>query len=183
MLPPLDNLFLIGYRGSGKSVVGQRVAKELGCSFFDTDAEIERRAGRSVEKIFAEDGEARFRALEADALDHLSRGSRCVLALGGGAVLRPGNRAKLKTRGRTVWLVAQCETLWQRILDDEASGHRRPNLTAAGGLAEVVEVLARRLPVYRECANWVVDTEGRTPEDVAGEIVAQFRQAAPGVSP
>jgi shikimate kinase len=66
---------------------------------------------------------------------------------------------------------------------DETSGHRRPNLTAVGGLAEVGEVLFRRLPVYRECADWVVDTEGRTPDEVAGAIVERFRQAAVGNQP
>jgi shikimate kinase len=174
----LDNVFLIGYRGTGKSTVGQRVAERLGYPFFDTDVEIERRAGRSITEIFADEGEASFRTLEAAALDDLSRGSKAVLALGGGAVLRPGNRAKFKARGRTAWLVARPETMWQRILDDQASGQRRPNLTAAGGLAEVVEVLARRLPVYRECADWVVDTEGRTLDDVAGQIVELVRGAA-----
>jgi shikimate kinase len=183
MLPPLGNLFLIGYRGTGKSTVGRRVAEQLGHPFFDTDVEIERRGGRSIAEIFADEGEGPFRALEAQVLDQLSRGSNCVLALGGGAVLRPGNRAKLKARGRTAWLVARPETLWQRMLDDQASGQRRPNLTATGGLAEVVEVLARRLPVYRECADWVVDTEGRTPDDVAGQIVDQFRQAAASAEP
>jgi len=183
MLPPPDNLFLIGYRGTGKSAVGRLVAERLGDPFFDSDAEIERRAGRSISEIFTDDGEASFRTLEAAVLDELSRGVNCVLALGGGAVLRPGNRAKLKARGRTVWLVARPETLWQRILDDEASGHHRPNLTAVGGLAEITEVLARRLPVYRECADWVVDTEGKTPADVAGQIVDQFRQALAGVKP
>jgi len=183
MLPPPGNLFLIGYRGTGKSTVGQRVAEQLGYPFFDTDLEIEHRAGRSIAEIFAGDGETAFRTLEAAVLDQLSRDSKCVLALGGGAVMRPGNRAKLKTRGRTAWLVARPETLWQRIQADGASGHRRPNLTAAGGLAEVVAVLSRRLPAYRECADWVVDTEGRTPDEVAGQIVDQFLQAAAGDQP
>ncbi|HEX4142144.1 MAG TPA: shikimate kinase [Pirellulales bacterium] len=178
MLPPQDNLFLIGYRGTGKSTVGRRVAEQLGRPFFDSDVEIEHRQGRSIAEIFAGEGELRFRELEAAVLDELSRGSGSVLALGGGIVMRPGNRAKLKTRGRTAWLVARPATLWQRIVDDQATGHRRPNLTAAGGLAEVVEVLARRLPVYRECADWVVDTEGKTADDVAGEIVALVRGAA-----
>jgi shikimate kinase len=176
-------LFLIGYRGTGKSAVGRRVAERLGHTFFDTDIEIERQARRSIAEIFANDGETAFRTLEAAMLDRLSRGTSCVLALGGGVVLRPGNRAKLKARGRTAWLVARPETLWQRIEADATSGHRRPNLTAMGGLAEVSEVLFRRLPVYRECADWVVDTEGRTPDDVAGQIVDQFRQAAASAQP
>jgi shikimate kinase len=153
------------------------VAERLGYPFFDSDVEIERRAGRSIAEIFSGEGEAGFRELEAAVLDDLSRGSKAVLALGGGVVMRPGNRAKLNARGRTAWLVARPATLWQRIVDDQASGQRRPNLTAAGGLAEVVEVLARRLPVYRECADWVVDTEGRTPDDVAGQIVELVRGA------
>ncbi len=177
------NLFLIGYRGTGKSTVGRLVAERLGHSFHDTDVEIERRAGRSIAEIFAGEGEAAFRSLEAAVVDELSRGSQCVLALGGGAVMRPGNRAKLKARGRTVWLAAWPETLWQRMREDRATAERRPNLTAVGGLAEVIEVLARRLPVYRECADWVVDTEGRTPADVAVQIVDRFLQPAPGEEP
>jgi shikimate kinase len=179
MLPPLNNLFLIGYRGTGKSTVGRLVAEQLHRRLIDTDAEIERRAGCSIAEIFARQGEAAFRALEAQALDELSRENEGVLALGGGVVLRPGNRAKMKARGRTAWLTARPATLWQRIEADEVNGPRRPNLTAGGGLPEVVEVLSRRLPVYRECADWLVDTEERTPAEVAGEIVAQFQQAGP----
>ncbi len=183
MLPPLGSLFLIGYRGTGKSTVGQRVAERLGEPFFDTDVEIERRAGRSIAEIFAGEGETAFRALEASVLDDLSCGATCVLALGGGAVMRPGNRAKLKARGRTAWLVARPETMWQRILADQASRQRRPDLTAVGGFAEVVELFSKRLPAYRESADWLVDTEGRTPDDVAGQIVDLFRQSAPGAKP
>ncbi|HTU25366.1 MAG TPA: shikimate kinase [Pirellulales bacterium] len=183
MLTETSNLFLIGYRGSGKSAVGRIAAERLGATFFDTDVEIERRAGKTVSEIFASDGETAFRTLEATVIDDLSRGQNCVLALGGGAVLRPGNRAKLKVRGRTAWLTAGPETLWQRIERHEAEGHRRPNLTAVGGLAEVVELLARRLPVYRESADWVVDTEGRTPAEVAGAILDHFRPAGAGSKP
>ncbi len=182
MLPALDNLFLIGYRGTGKSCVGERLAKPLGRQAIDADAEIERRAGRTIAEIFAADGEEAFRVLEAVVLDDLSRGEKRILALGGGAVLRPGNRAKMKARGKTVWLVARPETLWRRISEDQASAQRRPNLTSQGGLAEVVEVLARRMPAYRECADWVVDTEGKTPEEVAGEIV-HLLQGAGGERP
>lgn len=183
MQPTTGNLFLIGYRGTGKSTVGRLVAERLGHTFLDTDLEIERRAGRSIADIFSADGETTFRNLEALALDELSRGTNCVLALGGGIVLRPGNRAKLRTRGRTAWLTARPETLWQRIVADQATGQRRPNLTAAGGLAEVVELLAARLPVYRECADSLVDTEGRTPDEIAGQIVATFLEAAPASKP
>jgi shikimate kinase len=178
MLPALDNLFLVGYRGTGKSVVGQQLAGRLTREAIDLDAEIERRAGRTIAEIFSGDGEEAFRVIEAELLDELSRVEKRILALGGGAVLRPGNRAKLKARGKTVWLVARPETLWQRISEDRATAQRRPNLTAQGGLAEVVEILARRLPAYRESADWLVDTEGKTADEVVDEIVRLVEGAA-----
>ena len=183
MLPVPNNLFLIGYRGTGKSTVACRLAERLGMQAHDCDAAIERRQGKSIAEIFAAGGEETFRALEAAMLDELSRAQGRVLALGGGCVLRPGNRAKLNARGRAVWLTARPQTLWQRIRDDVATAGRRPNLTAKGGLAEVQEVLSRRQPAYRECAHWVVDTEGKTPDEVAGEIVRLVQGAAAGTQP
>ena len=98
-----------------------RLAERLGREAFDTDVEIERRSGRTIAEIFANGGEEEFRQIEAALLDELSRVEHRILSLGGGIVLRPGNRAKINARGKTVWLVARPETLWQRITEDEAT--------------------------------------------------------------
>jgi shikimate kinase len=178
--PPSDNLFLIGYRGVGKTAVALRLAERLGREAIDADAQIERRGGRSIAEIFSQGGEEEFRQIEATVLDEISRVEHRILSLGGGIVLRPGNRAKINARGKTVWLIARPATLWQRITADQATAGRRPNLTAAGGLAEVQQLLAGRLQAYRECADWVVDTEGKTPDEVAAEIVLLVQGAASG---
>ena len=166
------HLFLIGYRGSGKSAVAPLVAARLGWSWCDADVELERRAGRTIKEIFAADGEGAFRDLEAATLADLAAGEKQVIALGGGVVLREANRQLLAARGKTAWLQASAETLLARIEADPTTGARRPNLTAAGGLEEICNLLAQRTPLYEACANLVVASEGRSPEEIAAEIVA-----------
>jgi shikimate kinase len=170
---------LIGYRGSGKTNVAPRVATRLGWSWIDADDEIERRAGKTIATIFADDGEAAFRDWESGILEELVSRDRTVLALGGGVVLRAENREQLGDgRGKVVWLKAAPHTLQQRIAADVTTTVRRPNLTAAGGLLEIQLLLNQREPLYKECADLIVDTEGKTPETVAAEIVDWFQQSA-----
>ncbi len=139
--------------------------------------EIELRAGRSIAQIFADDGEEAFRELESRVLAESVRRERTVLALGGGVVLRPENRALLKGIGLVVWLEARPETIHRRLADDETSTARRPPLTT-GGLAEIRELLDRRTPHYRECASLVVDTEDKMPSEVAEEILSHVSRSA-----
>ncbi len=162
-------LFLIGYRGTGKTTVARLAAVRLGWDWCDADEVIEEQAGKTIRAIFAEEGEAGFRDREAAVLAELCRRDRHVIATGGGVVLRPENRARLREAGRVVWLTADAETLWQRMLADPETAERRPPLTV-GGLAEVEELLRRREPWYRACADEVVDTVGRGPEEVAALV-------------
>ncbi|MBI1900176.1 MAG: shikimate kinase [Planctomycetia bacterium] len=166
------NLILIGYRGTGKSTVARLVARRLGWESLDADVEVELRAGKPIAAIFADEGEAAFRDLESAVLQSLSGRDRLVLAAGGGAVLRPENRRLLKRLGKVVWLKADAQTIQERLSADETTAARRPNLTASGGLAEIVELLERREPLYRETADWKIDTVGRSPGEIAAEIVA-----------
>ena len=166
--PPV--IFLIGYRGSGKSLIARVLAERLGWQWLDADSVLESRHGKSIREIFAEEGEAGFRDKEAALLDELCRMEKHVIATGGGVVLRPANRDKLKA-GLVVWLTADAATLWQRITGDAMTAARRPTLTV-GGLAEVEELLRQREPLYRACANLIVDTVGRTPEEIADEILS-----------
>lgn len=174
-------IFLIGYRGTGKSTVARLVASRLKLDSLDADEELERRAGKSIAHIFADEGEAAFRDLETEILaDVVNQDNFLVVALGGGVVLREENRRRLlgerpsvgPTCHSVVWLRANVDTLASRIAADTLTAARRPNLTASGGRAEIEQLLAAREPHYRDCADFEVDTEGKTPEQVADEIVA-----------
>ncbi|HBO45974.1 MAG TPA: shikimate kinase [Planctomycetaceae bacterium] len=164
-------LTLIGYRATGKTTLAQLLAERLGWDWIDADVEIERRAGKSIARIFAEDGESFFRDLEAVVTAHLCGRWRLVLAAGGGAPLREENRFAMHAAGPVVWLRAKPETILTRMMGDATTAGRRPNLTDQGGLAEIVELLALREPIYQEAADLAIDTEGKTLESLTAEIL------------
>jgi shikimate kinase len=166
-------LTLIGYRATGKTTLARLLAERLGWDWIDADVEIERRAGKPIAKIFAEDGEPAFRDVEARVIADLCRRDRLVLAAGGGAPLRPESRRAMRAAGKVVWLTARPETILTRMTGDATSGSRRPNLTDKDPLAEIVELLDRREPIYRESADWVVDTEGKRPQELVEEILGK----------
>lgn len=163
-----QHLVLVGLTGSGKTTIGRLAAERLGRPFVDTDAEIEVRAGRTVRAIFAEDGEAAFRDLEADVLaECLGRHEPSVIAAAGGAVLRPENRACLRAAdARVVWLCAGPAAVLERV----RSGSHRPLLDD-----DPEAVLARmwemREPLYREVADAIVGVEGRTLVEVLEAVL------------
>ena len=167
------NVVLIGYRGTGKSTVGRLLASQLDMPFVDADEELERRAGRSIRDIFASGGESVFRDLETAVLVDLMGEDKRVLALGGGVILRPENRALIcQATNCVVWLQGDAQTLAQRISADRTTSLRRPNLTATGGREEIEHLLAMREPLYRECAQFTVRTEGQSPEQIASQVVS-----------
>ena len=171
----MTRLFLIGYRCVGKSTVARLVAEHWGWDWIDADAELERIAGKSIRKIFDEEGESSFRARESAVLASLCERERLVIATGGGVVLRPENRERLKS-GKVVWLSASGDEIWRRMQADATTGDRRPNL-AQGGLAEVESLLAARDPLYRGCADVRVETADRTPAEIVLGIVSTFASA------
>jgi shikimate kinase len=166
-----ERILLIGYRGTGKTTVGRLLACELGWAFADCDDLVESAAGKSVADIFAEEGETGFRDREAAALGELCGRGRLVIATGGGAVLRAENRELLRSAGFTAWLSARPETIWSRLETDPITAHRRPNLTAAGGVEEVRKLLADREPLYQAVADFAVDADVASPESVAATIL------------
>ncbi len=166
-------IFLIGYRGSGKTTVARLLAQELDCGWIDADDEIERRAGKSIAGIFADDGEVAFRDLESAVVADLAKQAQQIVALGGGAVMRDENRQAIAA-GYVVCLQASPGSLFARINADETTAARRPNLTAAGGIEEIKQVLDQRNPVYQRCADLIIDTEEKSPQQVADEILASF---------
>jgi shikimate kinase len=168
------NIALIGYRGTGKTTVAQQLALALGWDWVDADVEVELRAGKSIAAIFADDGEPVFRDLESSILFDLIGRDRTALALGGGVVLRESNRELLRQAGLVVWLQAEPDTIAARMAEDATTQSRRPNLTTAGGLAEIRRLLAERSIHYEACCGLAIATDDKSPADVVAEILARI---------
>ncbi len=163
-------LFLIGYRGTGKTTVGELLALRIGWNFVDADVHLEAKFGKSIKEIFVDEGEASFRDKETLVLRELCKKERCIVGTGGGVILRDENRAQLRESGYAVWLKASIPTIAARIQSDPTTARRRPNL-AVGGNAEIEEMLRFREPLYRTCADLEIDTEGQSPESIVETIL------------
>ncbi|HWQ11655.1 MAG TPA: shikimate kinase [Roseiflexaceae bacterium] len=159
---------LIGLSGAGKSTVGRALAARLGWALRDTDALVEAAAGRRLAAIFAEEGEARFRALEADALRAALDAAPCVVATGGGIVLRPENRVLLRERALVVWLDAPTETLVARL---RAHDEERPLLAGDDPAARLEALRAARAGLYAGLADLTLATAGIAAEAICDAIV------------
>ena len=156
--------------GAGKTTIGRLLARAFGRPFIDSDHEIEARTGVKVPVIFEIEGEAGFRAREAQIIDELCRRSGIVLATGGGAVLNPENRAALHASGVAIYLHAQPGDLWLRTRHDQ----NRPLLRGADPEGRLVQLYAERDPLYREVAHIVMDTGRQSPRLLAGKIEQQL---------
>lgn len=171
------NLYLTGYRGSGKSVVGAQLAKHLGWEWRDSDELVQEIAGCSIAEIFAREGESGFRDRESRVLETLATSStQHVISLGGGAILRPHNRQLIRNSGRTVWLTASADTLWQRIAADQHSASNRPSLSSLPGKEEVEVLLNQRRVLYQEVADIQVPTDDLPLEAVCRRILEWVNQ-------
>jgi len=171
----VERIVLIGYRGSGKSTVGRILAERLGWRFLDTDDLIEQAANMTIAEIFAAHGEQHFRDLEAAVIAEVCRLSRVVIGAGGGAILRNENVDNMRRDALVVWLTASPETLYARIVSDEKTAARRPQLTAHQGIDEVRHLLKVREPLYRKAAHMQIDTENLQPQQVAETILRAAR--------
>jgi len=167
-----SNVFLVGPMGVGKTTVGKLLAEELNYTFIDTDREIEARCGADIPWIFDVEGEAGFRQREMKALDELSKKDRIVLATGGGIVLKPENRERLKSRGFVVYLTAHLDLLVERTSKDK----KRPLLQVDDPKKALEKTLKIREPLYRDVAIIIVPTDHQNPRQASREIAAVFRQ-------
>lgn len=174
------NIALLGLRASGKTTVGRILAQRLRRPFIDTDEQIIQQAGMSIREIFLAEGEAGFRRRERMVIRVDLPEDRAVIALGGGAFTNDENIRILQATSRLVWLRGTHETLWKRMEGDPATMATRPDLTPEGGLAEVRRLASLREPIFRMVAEFSVDTDGKSPEDVAGEIEAWFNSGGRG---
>lgn len=167
-----QNICLVGMMGAGKTTVGRQLAKRIGWRFVDADHEIEARTGVRIPTIFEIEGEAGFRRREAEAIDALTREHGLVLATGGGAVLDPSNRRRLKESGLVVYLRVLPLLLYERTRHDR----NRPLLQVADPLATLEELFAQRDPLYREVADVVIDTSSGGVGSLVRRVEQELRK-------
>jgi shikimate kinase len=162
-------IVLTGFMGTGKSVVGRRLAERLGLSFLDLDDLIEEAAGMAIPEIFASEGESGFRRREREVIASLATRRDCVIATGGGAVLDPENVRNLKTGAVIICLRAEPTIILERI---GADAHR-PLLQGPDRLARIRELLEQRASAYAQ-ADFSVETGRFDPEEIVDRIVRHF---------
>lgn len=162
----MGNIFLVGMMGAGKTTVGRRLAARLGRHFVDSDEEVEKAAGMTIEDIFAAHGEADFRAGEVRVIARLMKDQDLVLGTGGGAFMNAETRALVKSAGISVWIKADFELLFQRV----QRRSNRPLLKTANPRQTLQDLIDKRYPIYAEADVTVVSKD--VPQDqVAGEVI------------
>ncbi len=166
------SIVLIGYRGSGKTTIGQKLADRLWQELIDTDKLIVKKAGKNIKEIFEQDGEPRFRDLETEVVKEVVKLQDAVISLGGGAVLREENRQAIKEAGhKVIYLKCDPAELLKRIEADGATSLMRPGLTQLGGIEEIERVLAEREAIYRGMKTAELDVTNLSPEEAMVYIV------------
>lgn len=158
--------------GAGKTTVGRQLAKRLGRPFYDSDHEIVERTGVPVPTIFEIEGEDGFRRREAQTIAELTAGTDIVLATGGGAVLKPENRARLRDTGWVVYLNVPPALLYERTRHDR----NRPLLRVPDPLAKLEELHAQRDPLYRETAHIVIDGSYLVASGIVQHLLREFKR-------
>jgi shikimate kinase len=180
---PAPHLILVGPMGAGKTTLGRRLAERLGLPFIDLDHEIETQTGVPIRTIFADEGEAGFRRRERYALDEVLRGPPCVLATGGGAVLDPVNRLRMRGQGFVVCLEIEIETQLKRLARDQS----RPLIAGDDREATLQQLAAVRGPLYAEIADLQFTpshylSPGAAAEALAGRLRTVWRRSHDAVS-
>ena len=168
---PFDRVVLVGFMGAGKTAVGASLAEALGWRWLDVDARIEEAESCSLETLFERSGEAHFRVLEARATLNLLVEREVVISTGGGWAAVPGRLDELPPRTASVWLRVSAAEALRRV---QASGAARPLLAVADPHAAARRLLEDREAHYAR-ADWTVDTEGRTVDDVSAQVLALLR--------
>jgi shikimate kinase len=170
---PELTIALIGLPGSGKSTVGRQLARRLGLPFHDSDHEIETRIGGTIREFFEREGEAAFRDIEEEAIRDLMSGPGGVLATGGGAVLRPANRQRLRESAHVIYLRSTPDELFRRLRQDT----QRPLLQVADPLARLRTLYEERDPLYRETAHYTIETGRPSVPTLVNMVVMQLELA------
>lgn len=184
----LKKIFLVGYRATGKTEIGRLISSLLSFRFIDLDEFIQKKEGRSIQLMVAENGWPYFRERERKALGEvMAMDEALVVACGGGAVLHEDLFSEISRRFKVVWLVASVEAIMERLFLDTKTGEQRPSLLynrANTGFAiteeEIRETLSQREAIYRRFSHLIVDTEGMSPKDVARKVIEGLKPVVSG---
>ncbi|OEU67916.1 MAG: hypothetical protein BBJ57_12100 [Desulfobacterales bacterium PC51MH44] len=168
------NIFLIGYRCTGKTSVGRALAKSLGRPFFDADAELVEEQGLNISEIVSQQGWDAFREMEKAIIKKVCALDDFVVATGGGVVLNDENVKNMKKSGVLVWLKATPGTIKKRILQDNNTKDFRPALTLKGSVEEIEETLLFRNPYYENAMDFYVDTDYFGIDEVCSAIIKKL---------
>jgi shikimate kinase len=166
----MKNIVLTGFMGTGKSEVSKKLSKILGWKVIDIDTEIEKSQNMKITEIFKQFGEPGFRDIETETIKKLSKNKNVIISTGGGAVLRQENIDALRENGVIICLTATPETILKRI----SNNNDRPLLQVEEPLKKIRELLEFRMPHY-EKADIIIDTENKTPLEIAEEIIEKIR--------
>lgn len=164
----MKRIYLIGFMGCGKSTVSDYISRQYGWKRIEMDAQIVSEQGKEISDIFAEMGEEYFRNLETDLLKRIAAEEEdCVVSCGGGTAMREENVEIMKKSGRIVWLQVKPETVYHRV----KNSHTRPLLEGNMNVSYIEELLNKRIPAYARAADLSVDTDGKSPEEIARAVL------------
>lgn len=164
------NIILIGYRCTGKTSVGRKISERFQMPFYDTDELIKEHTGKTIREIVDDRGWESFRKEEKAVIRGLSPLVDTVIAAGGGAVMDAENRKALRRSGLFIWLTADVRTIVGRMKNDRAGGEQRPPLSSDGMERETSKILEKRIPIYRQLADFTIDTSGKEVDAIAEEV-------------
>ncbi len=170
------NLFLIGYRCSGKTTIGQSIAEMIDWSFVDSDLRVIKNSGKQISDIIDTAGWDAFRRMERSALKQICKEDRQVVATGGGAVLDPANVRAMKTSGMIVWLEATAKTIQKRMLQDKNTENFRPALTGKGRMEEIEDLLLKRNPYYESASDFSIHTDDMPVNEITQRVIKKLNK-------
>jgi shikimate kinase len=168
------NIFLIGYRCTGKSIIGRSLSNKLAWPFIDADLELIEEYGMTISEIVEKLGWDQFREMERSIIKKASQKDKYIVATGGGAVLDSKNVERMKRNGALIWLKATPQTIKKRILADKSTADMRPSLTSKGTLKEIEDTLLKRNPYYESAKDFCVETDDLGINAICDIILTQM---------